>query len=823
MIISRIKNYIKKRLAYRNDETYAEYLREKGVKVGNNCRFMYPKSIIIDTTRPSLVEIGDNVLLHRNFTLLTHDFVSRRFIEKYNDFIPSSGKVKIGNNVSFGMDCMVMKGVTIGNNCFIAAGSIVTSDIPSNSIASGNPCKVVSTIDAFYKFRREAYKKEAYIYAQSIQERYGRRPVPADFWEEFPLFVDKTNIDEFPEIPIRHQLNTAYSVWINEHKATFSSFDEFIDYALKYSPESEKESNDQVSEQNIPLDILDSAREIVSSVLKEKLSQSDDHTFMNDINGWDSLANMIILSQIEETYSISIPTEEMFNMTSIYKIAKVIDKLTNSTTNYKNISNLNPHSKLWSNICKNIESNPNKIAIKINDTSITYAKLYENVCKFASYLKAIGLKHRDKIIISAHKEIEYIYTYLASHILGVTNVIVDAESNKERLNYIEEKIQPKICFGYKSDKFSSVLFKDINIQNYDLLQQSTYIDNISENDIAEILFTTGTTGTPKGVCLSYSNIYGSASNINEFIQNSSDEIELLALPICHSFGMGRIRCTLLKGATIVILDGFGNVQKLFKTIEDDNVTGLSFVPAAWAYIQKISGKTIGKYANLIKYIEIGSAPMPTETKKLLLELFPDTRICMHYGLTEASRSTFQEFHDIEHLNSIGKPVTSNVDVKIIDKEGNEQATEAIGEICVKGNMVMKQYLDDDNSSSAFHGLYFRTGDNGYKDKDGYIYIVGREKEMINIGGKKVSPIEVEDAIMSLGVKDCVCVKYNDNSNILGEAIKCYILRGGTQLTFEEIAEKLSYKLERYKCPTMYEWIEQIPYTESGKKQRVKLQ
>ena len=700
MKLSHIINKIQSRLSRKSSKLYIKYLRKKGISIGDNCIIMDPKSITIDITRPSLVEIGNNVLLHRNFTLLTHDFISRRFIEKYSDFIPSSGKVKIGNNVSFGMDCMVMKGVTIGDNCFIGAGSIVTSDIPSNSIASGNPCKTISTIDTLYKIRKEAYKKEAYIYAQSIQERFGRRPIPADFWEEFPLFVDKTNIDKFPDIPVRRQLKSAYPIWLKNHHAEFKSFDDFIEFALSYKENVVKSNNE---EDNTPTEeLLNVIRDIISSTIKMPLEASTDNINMSEIGGWDSLSNMTIITLLEDKYSISIPTEEMFKMTSVYKIAQVISKILGKKNiaklKFEKISSFYPHSRLWSDVCKNVEKSPNKVAIKMNDTSVTYAELYENVCRCASILKEKGLKPQDKIILSAHKNIEYIYIYFASHILGITNVIVDAESNKERLNYIEQKIKPTLCIGYNSDTYTSINFNELDINNHDPLQVSKEASNVTENDIAEILFTTGTTGAPKGVCLSYANIYGSASNINQYIQNTSDDIELLALPICHSFGMGRIRCTLLKGATIVIIGGFGNVQKMFKTIEDENVTGLGFVPAAWAYIKKISGRNIQKYASQIKYIEIGSASMALDTKQELLDIFPNTRICMHYGLTEASRSTFQEFHDIPHLNSIGKPVTPNVDIKIFDKTGIETKPNESGEICVKGNMVLKTYLDKEKGN-----------------------------------------------------------------------------------------------------------------------------
>lgn len=478
------------------------------------------------------------------------------------------------------------------------------------------------------------------------------------------------------------------------------------------------------------------------------------------------------------------------------------------------------HSPLLQVVMQNTHEYAGKTAIIMNGQEVSYADLGINIRKSAYVLKKIGLKAGDRIILSAHKDVEYAYIYFAAHILGITNVIVDAQSNEERLHFIENKIRPAYCFGYKSNVFPSMLFEELDLDKAEELAESS--SDLASTDFAEILFTTGTTGDPKGVCLSYDNIYSSAYNINEYIGNQADDVELLGLPICHSFGMGRIRCALIKGATIVILGNFANVRAFLKAIEQYHITGFGVVPAAWAYIRKMSGTRIAKYAEQIRYIEIGSAAMPLDTKKEMLGMFPNTRICMHYGLTEASRNCFQEFHDIEHLDSIGTPVCEKVDVKIFDEKGVETASGEKGEICVKGNMVMVRYLDDEDTKNAFYGDYFRTGDCGYKNNDGYIYLLGREKELINVGGKKVSPMEVEDAIMALGVGDCVCVPMKDEKGIMGELVFCYVLKGSTTMTFEEISEKLTDKLEVYKRPVAYDWIDKIPITSSGKKQRVRI-
>ena len=150
------------------------------------------------------------------------------------DFLPSSGRVTIGNNVRFGQRCTVLKGVTIGDNCFIGAGSIVTKNIPANSIAVGIPCKVVCTLEEFHKKREQACVAEAWDYAKSIQERYLRRPVVTDFWEEFPLFIDGDKIDQYPEMKdiIKRQLGPMFESYVKSHKAPFKDFEDFLNAAL---------------------------------------------------------------------------------------------------------------------------------------------------------------------------------------------------------------------------------------------------------------------------------------------------------------------------------------------------------------------------------------------------------------------------------------------------------------------------------------------------------------------------------------------------------------------------------------------------------------
>lgn len=145
---------LKNSYIHKDNKTFIKYLRYKGIKIGHNCIFRSPETTIIDKTRPELIEIGNYVDMNRYFTIMTHDYTSSVFIRKYNDFINSSGKVTIGNNIYFGIHCTVLKGVTIGDNCIIGACSLVNKNIPANSVAAGVPAKVICTLDEYYAKRK---------------------------------------------------------------------------------------------------------------------------------------------------------------------------------------------------------------------------------------------------------------------------------------------------------------------------------------------------------------------------------------------------------------------------------------------------------------------------------------------------------------------------------------------------------------------------------------------------------------------------------------------------------------------------------------------
>lgn len=224
-LLSKIIYYLNRR----SNETYIKYLRSNGISIGIDCIFRDVLSTRIDLTRPSLVSIGNNVDMNRNFELLTHDWGSYVFIRMFNDFIPAHKRVQIGSNIYFGTNCVVLAGAKIGDNCIIGANSLVNKEIPANSVAAGIPARVICSIDEYYERRKKLYIEEIIDYAKSIRERFHREPTIEDFYDDYPAFVDGSNCDEF-DYPYQRIFNDEqFNIWKQSHKAHFKNFEELLE------------------------------------------------------------------------------------------------------------------------------------------------------------------------------------------------------------------------------------------------------------------------------------------------------------------------------------------------------------------------------------------------------------------------------------------------------------------------------------------------------------------------------------------------------------------------------------------------------------------
>lgn len=473
-----------------------------------------------------------------------------------------------------------------------------------------------------------------------------------------------------------------------------------------------------------------------------------------------------------------------------------------------------PKSILLQSLLKNALRYPDKLAFISGDSSISYANYIKRIAATSQRLVYCGITTGDRVLLMGANHDDFAVAYFAIHSVGAICVPVDANMKTAELEFISNDIQAKLalCELRQQIIIKQQALAAFTAPNHDMASLE-HMPNL--NDDADILYTTGTTAGKKGVLLSHANIAAAALNIQSFIGNIESDLEVLPIPLSHSFGLGRLRSMALVGNTLVLEPGLKNPAVLLKRILDLKANGLALVPAGFELMLGLTRGKLAEAQDHLKYIEIGSAPMRDETKQQLMTLLPHTRICHHYGLTEASRTCFKEFHSDQHKpHSIGK-ASPNVEISIIDSRGHVVATDEDGEIIVYGAMTMKRYWNRTQlNSDVFFNKGLRTGDIGRMDKDGYLYLQGRKLDMINMGGLKVAPSEIESVLLAnKAIIDCACIGIPDK--ITGERIKLFYV---AQHNLDErvLINQLRELLEEYKIPKVMERVQSIPKTDSGK-------
>ena len=472
---------------------------------------------------------------------------------------------------------------------------------------------------------------------------------------------------------------------------------------------------------------------------------------------------------------------------------------------------------------------PDKAAIVSDGETFSYADLAKAVAAAASTLRnGFDVAAGDRIVLLANSSFKFICTYLATHSIGAVCVPLDPHVSAARLADIAERVAPKLLVAEQAGPvpFSAKAHFD------DLIAAPNgaavaFPDNVDVAQTADVMFTTGTTGRPKGVVLNHRAFAVACSHINAFIGLQPDDIEVLPLPLSHSFGLGRVRCVLSLGATLVLISGFVSAARILETLSGMRATGLASVPAGIGILLGDKGEALGRRGSQLRYIEIGSAAMPVEHKRQLMNVLPKTRVCMHYGLTEASRSAFLSFHDNpEKLESIGRP-SPGVEMRIVDDSGVELRDGLEGQIEIRGGHLMNGYWHDDElSTGSLHNGWLRTGDLGRRDPEGYYYLKARSSDIMNVGGRKVSPQEIEDILTGHpAVAECACVGIPDPQGLSGDMISAYLVAdpaSGELPGFPELAKLLRKTLEPYKIPRRFTWVADLPKSTSGKVLRRKL-
>jgi long-chain acyl-CoA synthetase len=471
---------------------------------------------------------------------------------------------------------------------------------------------------------------------------------------------------------------------------------------------------------------------------------------------------------------------------------------------------------------------PDKMAIALGERAISYGALWERANAAAAAFRDLGVSAGDRVLLSAQNGPEFAIAYFATHLLHAVNVPIDPSAPPPRVREIAARTQPKLAVGCGGSaaqtglSMAAIEFAALR----DLAKATVVAELPRDSEVADLLFTSGTTGRSKGVVLTHGNLRAANAGIQRVIGNGPDDLEVVTLPLAHSFGLGRLRGNVLAGGSVVVCESARLPGEVFGALALSRATGLSGVPACFAMLLRFGDQGLGLFAHQLRYVEIGSAAMPIEHKHELMRLLPNTALWMHYGSTEASRSSFTEFHrDRERLQGAGRP-RAGVELSIRNDGGGEVAAYEPGTLWVRAATVASGYWDDPElTARAFEDGFVCTGDIAHLDGDGTLYLDGRRDDLINVGGYKVSPDEIERTLREHpAIEHAACIGVADRSGILGNTIKAFVVaaRGHDQVTSRELALWLSGRLEPYKVPSAYEWISELPQTDSGKIRRAEL-
>ena len=475
------------------------------------------------------------------------------------------------------------------------------------------------------------------------------------------------------------------------------------------------------------------------------------------------------------------------------------------------------------------KNTPDRVALCFKEKQMTYGEFGRKVRQAAYQMKQMGIEAKEYVLLSAPSRMEYIIAYLALHFLGAVVVPVNKNSNIDTIAYLCKQFPVKHFLTddpkMKENKICYSLTGVCKTEEGILPEEELYIPEES-NQVSEILFTTGTTGNPKGAVFSYEGIAANTYNTVKGSLMNSEDVLLLPVPLNHSFGLRMMRTALYHGVTIVLQSGFMFTKELETNINRYGCTCLACVPSALQIIYQQAGDHYVDFLGKLRYIEFSTGALDVANRKAICSALPETHIINSWGSTETGGVLFIDVQqEKEYITSAGRAV-SGVKIKIVDEQGQEidSSKEHPGRLAMSGEMLMMQYCNNVQlTEQTIKDGWLYTNDLSYMDKDGYVYLLGRVDDIINVGGEKVAPIEVEKYANEMdGVRDSGCVGVDDPKHILGQVPVIYIVKEDQNLMEEEIQKYFVKCMPNYMIPAYIRFTATIPRNYLGKIDRKKL-
>ena len=419
-------------------------------------------------------------------------------------------------------------------------------------------------------------------------------------------------------------------------------------------------------------------------------------------------------------------------------------------------------------------TNPEKIAVVCGMNSVTYSELWQSIEQRSLDLHAEGLGHNRPYVFKATQDVDFLVTYCAIHHLGAIAVPLEAQAPDDNVKAITSQVE--------SCDF--------------------------DNDIVDILYTTGTTGKSKGVMLSQRALESCAENFIASHEYGPDLLFIVSGPLNHIASLFKIHPTLTAGGAVCILDGLKDINAFFDVFKLPFRSVATFlVPASIRLIMQFAYDRLCAVADKVAFIETGAAPITRHDMEKLSRALPNASLYNTLGGTEIGAVCTYNFNDAKYMEGcVGRPMKNST---------IEVTTE--GNIIVSGLTIMSGYVaDEESTNNVLREGKIYGSDLGYIDAEGLLHLKERQGDVINVGGYKIAPSEVEGAVASHpSVRDSICIA--DTHPVIGTVLKLLVvLTDGAQLDKRSLALHIKSKLEPHKVPTYYEAVESIRRTYNGK-------
>ena len=498
-------------------------------------------------------------------------------------------------------------------------------------------------------------------------------------------------------------------------------------------------------------------------------------------------------------------------------------------------------------IARSAEQTPAKPALRLKGKELSYAELWAAVNGLAAALLDMGLARNDRVAVYLGKEYEAVIGMFAAAAAGAVFVPVNPGLKAKQVGYILRDCTVR-CLITSSDRARSLAgvmpacpaLEHLIVTGGDLLQdsnqnqhrwrevsahgQATLPPRI-DTDMAAILYTSGSTGNPKGVVLSHRNMVCGALSVAEYLENTPEDRILAILPFSFDYGLSQLTTAFSVGASVVMVD-YLRPRDVVAALARERCTGLAAVPPVWNQLVQL--EWAAGVAEHLRYITNSGGAMPLNATRALQQLLPRTSVYLMYGLTEAFRSTYLPPSEVtQRPESMGKAIP-NAEIMVVREDGSECAVDEPGELVHRGSLVALGYWNDaQKTAERFKPapgqpaglvnpeLAVWSGDRVRRDADDYLYFVGRADEMIKTSGYRVSPTEVEEELFASGmVSDAAA--FGVTHTMLGQAIIAVCQAKHPGATAAQLIDHCKKELPSYMVPSHIELVTSMPKNPNGK-------